>query len=441
MFTLSCLYTTSMRFLVLSFFCLLQVISLVCAQSQQLIHPLDTVTFLKTPPQPQSSGWVQIPTGTMNPVNSLSFPTRDTAFAWGDTPIRSIDGGLTWQRFNMPVSMVFQFIDSQNGYTAGYTTHTAYHTSDAGQHWDSADDGGQLIRSICPVSRDTAFLSGSIWISRTTNAGKTWTAKALGITNIEAIAFGDSRHGMVVGDVTEGPVRGQNAAGCYTTSDGGVTWIQQFTTAPEPFLSVAAIDTNRYVAVGANCEIYRTVDQGRTWSQIPFATSGLPFDAISIVGKTGLIVGEKGTILYSSDTGNSWIQQSCPVSSDLSSVKLYDETLALAAGRSGVILRTTTAGRSSVNLSQAPIWLAIRSYPEPFHSTTTLSYVLPSVEHVSVSIFDISGRLIENLLQSELQNAGPHSVIIDGNSQPSGTYTYQFGSEHYSASGRITLVK
>ncbi|MEO6940564.1 MAG: hypothetical protein ABI444_10565, partial [Candidatus Kapaibacterium sp.] len=88
-----------------------------------------------TPPQSQSLGWVKIPIGTTNPVNHISFGSKDTAFAFSLPPLRSTDGGNTWQPFTLPEPSDFHFLDGQNGYTAEYDGAISYHTSDGGLHW------------------------------------------------------------------------------------------------------------------------------------------------------------------------------------------------------------------------------------------------------------------------------------------------------------------
>jgi photosystem II stability/assembly factor-like uncharacterized protein len=126
-----------------------------------------------TPPQSQSLGWVKIPIGTTNPVSSLSFPTKDTAFCLSNPSLRSTDGGNTWQSFAQPSNYLYQFLDGQYGYAAGYNASLAYHTTDGGLHWTSANDSNVLVHAVLAVTRDTAFVFGDD-ITRTTNGGKSW---------------------------------------------------------------------------------------------------------------------------------------------------------------------------------------------------------------------------------------------------------------------------
>ncbi len=63
-------------------------------------------------------------------------------------------------------------------------------------------------------------------------------------------------------------------------------------------------------------------------------------------GKQGWAVGKHGTIICSSDEGETWSYQQSGVSEDLLSVYVVSEDTVLAVGRLGLILRTTDAGKT-----------------------------------------------------------------------------------------------
>ena len=50
------------------------------------------------------------------------------------------------------------------------------------------------------------------------------------------------------------------------------------------------------------------------------------------------------------------------------------------------------------------------NYPNPFNSSTTINYIVPEKSTASIEIFDVSGRLVETLLSSEV-NPGQHHVV------------------------------
>ena len=70
-----------------------------------------------------------------------------------------------------------------------------------------------------------------------------------------------------------------------------------------------------------------------------------------------------------------------------------------------------------------------QNYPNPFNPTTTIHYELPQKSNVQITIYDLLGRQIKNLI-NQTQDAGYKSVIWDATNdqgQPvsAGMYFYQ----------------
>jgi len=85
------------------------------------------------------------------------------------------------------------------------------------------------------------------------------------------------------------------------------------------------------------------------------------------------------------------------------------------------------------------------AYPNPFNPSLHLAYSVPSPGSVSLSIFDVSGRLVRRLV-SGVQPAGRHTAFWDsvdenGVRVPSGVYfvKFQFGSTSHTQ--KIVLLK
>ncbi len=88
-----------------------------------------------------------------------------------------------------------------------------------------------------------------------------------------------------------------------------------------------------------------------------------------------------------------------------------------------------------------PIEFALNgNYPNPFNPSTVISYQLPVVSHVSLSIFDIAGRRVAELVNSQL-SAGKHEVTFDASGLSSGIYIYRIQAGDFTASGKMVLMK
>jgi len=80
-------------------------------------------------------------------------------------------------------------------------------------------------------------------------------------------------------------------------------------------------------------------------------------------------------------------------------------------------------------------------YPNPFNSRVTIEYELPSDDHINLSIYDLSGRLVAVIRESTLA-AGYYSEIFNGRSKASGIYFIDLKTQRYGRQFRkIVLVK
>ena len=90
------------------------------------------------------------------------------------------------------------------------------------------------------------------------------------------------------------------------------------------------------------------------------------------------------------------------------------------------------AGPELVELSQ--------NYPNPFNPTTTIAYRLSKGAHVEIAVYDLLGRLVDNLFSGQAE-AGEHSVVWNARSRPSGVYVYQLTAGDLSERRKMVLVR
>ncbi len=81
-----------------------------------------------------------------------------------------------------------------------------------------------------------------------------------------------------------------------------------------------------------------------------------------------------------------------------------------------------------------------QSYPNPFNGTTTIAYGLPEQSHVSIEVYDITGRRIEVLVDN-YQEAGYHKITWNSGNQPSGTYFYRIETGTFSETKKMMVIK
>ena len=87
----------------------------------------------------------------------------------------------------------------------------------------------------------------------------------------------------------------------------------------------------------------------------------------------------------------------------------------------------------------------LNHYPNPFNPNTTIHYSILSDGNVELSIYNIKGQKVKQLLSDQL-TAGEHSVVWDGkdergNAVSSGIYLYRLETGNYSATRKMLLMK
>jgi hypothetical protein len=83
--------------------------------------------------------------------------------------------------------------------------------------------------------------------------------------------------------------------------------------------------------------------------------------------------------------------------------------------------------------------------PNPFNPRTVIEYKLPHASAVRLEVFDLAGRSIRNLIDSEIAE-GTHQVHWDGRNQEghpvaSGVYLYRLLTPEFQESKRMVLLK
>jgi hypothetical protein len=80
------------------------------------------------------------------------------------------------------------------------------------------------------------------------------------------------------------------------------------------------------------------------------------------------------------------------------------------------------------------------NYPNPFNSLSTIKYYLPNQTEVTISIYNLSGQLVQELL-NEVKPAGYHTIQWDASNQSSGVYFYQISTGEFRDIKKCVLLK
>lgn len=81
-----------------------------------------------------------------------------------------------------------------------------------------------------------------------------------------------------------------------------------------------------------------------------------------------------------------------------------------------------------------------QNYPNPFNPETSIRFDIPKQSFVNISVYDILGRKVENLVNEQLK-AGEYIVKWDAAKYSSGIYFYSIATDGYQSTKKMILAK
>ncbi len=90
--------------------------------------------------------------------------------------------------------------------------------------------------------------------------------------------------------------------------------------------------------------------------------------------------------------------------------------------------------------NKIPNFQLYQNYPNPFNPTTTISYQLSALSHVTLKVYDVLGREVAQLVNG-VKPAGTYKVDFDAGNLASGIYFYQLNAGNYVSTKKLLLLK
>lgn len=108
-----------------------------------------------------------------------------------------------------------------------------------------------------------------------------------------------------------------------------------------------------------------------------------------------------------------------------------------------MVIKGSTTGGTGVQTTdpQLPGEFALgQNYPNPFNPSTVINYELPKSSVVKITVFDILGNEIQQLL-NRAESAGYHSVTFSAQNLASGMYFYRLQAGNFTQTRKMILLK
>lgn len=128
----------------------------------------------------------------------------------------------------------------------------------------------------------------------------------------------------------------------------------------------------------------------------------------------------------------------------------WDGTVLLWEVASSIQLTVEPLGRLTTTLGNIKRTALLQNFPNPFNPETWIPYLLADDAHVTLSIYDQSGRIVRTLdighQEPGIYRDKASAAYWDGRNQngepvTSGTYYYQFRAGDYTALRRMAILK
>lgn len=81
-----------------------------------------------------------------------------------------------------------------------------------------------------------------------------------------------------------------------------------------------------------------------------------------------------------------------------------------------------------------------QNYPNPFNPVTTLAYSLAKPSHVSIKVYDVSGREVRTLVDADME-PGRYSETLDAAGLAGGVYFARMIAGDYIEAKKLVLIK
>ena len=103
------------------------------------------------------------------------------------------------------------------------------------------------------------------------------------------------------------------------------------------------------------------------------------------------------------------------------------------------VVNPAKAGTDYARIKGDKVFLA-QNYPNPFNPTTTIQFVLPRPDRVTLKVYNTIGQEVASLVDG-IEGAGLHTAVFDASALASGLYIYQIRTSDFTSIQKMLLVR
>lgn len=376
---------------------------------------------------------------------------------------KTTNAGTDWIRIydsRIDTSGNITFVDEQNGWLI--LSNTLLRSSNGGLDWVQEYEFPLVFGGY-----DIAFANDSIGFAFTYNklyksidGGETWGLVTDTLQHIYDISFYKDSIGYLC-FTNPSPWGITGIRYIYKTTDQGETWSRsrfevgglnqnvyydKICVINNTYCIISAFDESLF---GGSSSLIKTTDAGSTWELLSgFGVLDLAFVSLQ---KGWAINGY--SIVKTDDSGMSWDTLQTFTSWDdvFTNFEFFNSNISYGINRNHIyqtidgwvtysIVDSIVTGIDEQQIS-ATEFILEQNYPNPFNPSTKISWQSPISSWLSIKLYDAIGREIETIADG-FYEAGIHTKSYIANATlPSGIYFYQLKAGNFVQTKKMMLIK
>lgn len=371
---------------------------------------------------------------------NLNQFTSNTSYVFcGTSPtgvFRSSNSGLTWDSVNSGLANKKVYaITAQGDYIFVGTDSGLYRSSNNGNNWSRIHQNIYNIFVFQLDCNEEYVFAGTIkGLFRSSDQGTTWDSINTGLPynfgriNIDALsAYSDTLY-VGVGTGTYSIPR------VYKSYNNGNNWVPIIYSGIDSSTIYSLEVKDSIVLCGTYKGVYISRNSGINWRRIPEINQNIGLFGLSILDNNNILISSFGYgVQVSTNGGANWVFKNEGIIPD----EYYVCALYSTGGMTYLgtrpfsylpaIYRRNTSQLIPVVENNSIIPednVLYQNYPNPFNLSTSIRFSINRTGLVKISIFDISGKEIENLVAENL-SVGIYRINWNASKYPSGVYYYR----------------
>lgn len=279
-------------------------------------------------------------------------------------------------------------------------------------------DGGALVAD---PNNGLVYWSGGeldeMKVSRTTNAGLTWTRYTLAANGYTyALAVDPTNSNIVYAGGDPGMYKTTNSGGVWSLCSSGLSgFVYDIAINPSTTSTLYAATPNG---------LFKTTNSGTSW--VNMGCTNVNAVVLNPDNPAVVYAGTSSGIYESTDAGGSWT----PINDGLedtyiTSLDIYPGTyLYCGTGDAGMFRWALNVGIEEHERNSTCLNLVIQ--PNPVTENATMYYSIPTATHVSLVVYDVTGRkvrfLVDQVMAPGFYTAHWDVMDAQGDPVPTGIY-------------------